>query len=141
MELVPIPGVSKVKDTTRPFFRSSSEASKYRDPLHHLLDRIAEVSRTDLASRHCCMYARDLSAILPYSMQQTPDCGMILIHDDDLGRIDGIGDGTVSRQLISSYVSFSSLRSMLSTIGDLPIRVFDGSSPKLQHGGISSGLQ
>jgi hypothetical protein len=32
-----------------------------------------------------------------------PDCDMFLTHDDDLERIDGIGDGTVSGYLISSY--------------------------------------
>ena len=29
---------------------------------------------------------------------------MFVIHDDDLERIDGIGDGTVSGYLASSYV-------------------------------------
>ena len=33
---------------------------------------------------------------------------MVLIHDDDLERIDGIGDATVSRQLISLYILISS---------------------------------
>ena len=34
---------------------------------------------------------------------------MFLIHDDDLKRVDGLGDDTVSRCLISSYsVAFSS---------------------------------
>jgi hypothetical protein len=28
---------------------------------------------------------------------------MLLIHDDDLKKIDGIGDGTVSEYLIGSY--------------------------------------
>ncbi|KAF8477776.1 thioredoxin-like protein [Russula ochroleuca] len=41
--------------------------SKYRDPLQILLDYIAE---------------------------RAPDCDMFLIHDDDLKRIDGIGNGT-----------------------------------------------
>jgi hypothetical protein len=38
--------------------------------------------------------------MLTYLVQKSPDCGMVLIHDDDLERIDGIGDATVSRQLI-----------------------------------------
>ena len=29
-------------------------------------------------------------------MQQASDCDKILLHDDDLLMIDGIGDGTVS---------------------------------------------
>jgi hypothetical protein len=65
---------------------------------------------------------------------------MILIHDDDLARIDGIGDGTVSRQLISSYVYFSLGLCCQLIIGDPAIRVLDGTPPKLQQGGISSGL-
>jgi hypothetical protein len=29
------------------------------------------------------------------TMQQAPDCDMALVHDDDLERIEGIGEGTV----------------------------------------------
>ncbi|KAI0248894.1 hypothetical protein BJV78DRAFT_1232297 [Lactifluus subvellereus] len=54
--------------------------TKYRDPLHLLLDYIAEV--------------------------RAPDCDMVLVHDDDLERIEGIGDGTVSRHLIVNYIVF-----------------------------------
>jgi len=46
-----------------------SGVTEYRDPLHHLLDYIAE----------------------------STDCDMVLIHDDDLERIDGIGDATTLR--------------------------------------------
>ena len=42
-----------------------------------------------------------------WTTQRAPDCDMFLIHDDDLKRIDRIGDGTVSGYLISSIV-FSS---------------------------------
>jgi hypothetical protein len=59
MELTSIPEITKVKDTTiRPFVRSP-EASQYRDPLHRLLDHIAEASRTCLAFWHCCIYKPD----------------------------------------------------------------------------------
>ena len=34
---------------------------------------------------------------------------MVLIHDDDLERIDGIGDANVSRLLISFYILISSV--------------------------------
>jgi len=46
-------------------FRPSSKVPKYRDPLHQLLDYISE---------------------------RTPDCDMVVVHDDDLARVDGISD-------------------------------------------------
>jgi hypothetical protein len=36
-------------------------------------------------------------------MQQAPDCDMVLAHDDDLVMVNGIGHGTVSGLLNSSY--------------------------------------
>jgi hypothetical protein len=40
-------------------------------------------------------------------MQRALDCDMVLVHDDDLRRIDGIGEGTVSGNSISSSLLFS----------------------------------
>jgi hypothetical protein len=37
-------------------------------------------------------------------MQKAPDCDMALIHDDDLERIDGIGEESVSGDLIAGYL-------------------------------------
>lgn len=54
---------------------------------------------------------------------------MFLIHDDDLKRIDGIGDGAVSEYLISSY---NILISLSVVTRNLPIRRDDGSSPEVQ---------
>ena len=59
-----------------------------------------------------------------------PDCDMFLIHDDDLNRIDGIGDGTVSVYSISSY---SVLITQSAVTGNPPTRRNDGSSPEVQH--------
>jgi hypothetical protein len=44
-ELVSIPAITKVKDCVR-LFSVFSDISKYRDPLHLILDYIAEVSTT-----------------------------------------------------------------------------------------------
>ena len=40
-------------------------------------------------------------------MQRAHDCDMVIIHDNDLERIDGIGKGTVSGYLISSSLFLS----------------------------------
>ena len=63
-------------------------------------------------------------------MQRAPDCDMFLIHDDDLKSIDGLGDGTVSQYLISSY---SVLIPWLTVTGSPSTRYGDGSSPEVQH--------
>jgi len=42
--------------------------------------------------------------ILSEVIQQANDCNMILVHDDDLERIDGIGDGTVSGDSIDNHI-------------------------------------
>jgi hypothetical protein len=36
-------------------------------------------------------------------MQQAPDCDMVLVHDDDLERIDWIGKGIVRGALVIRY--------------------------------------
>ena len=63
--------------------------SKYRDPLHVLLEYIASVS---------VMFhnVTALISYMPWTMQQAPHCDMALVHDDDLERILLVGDGTVS---------------------------------------------
>jgi hypothetical protein len=48
-EVISIPAATKVKDSVQ-LFSVFSEISKYRDPLHLLLDYIAEVSTTGLVS-------------------------------------------------------------------------------------------
>ena len=40
-------------------------------------------------------------------MQRAHDCDMVVIHDNDLERVDGIGKGTVSGYLISSSLFLS----------------------------------
>jgi hypothetical protein len=37
-------------------------------------------------------------------MQQASDCDMVLVHDDDLGKIDGLGHDSVSGFLNSGYI-------------------------------------
>jgi hypothetical protein len=38
-------------------------------------------------------------------MQQATDCDTVLIHDDDLGTIDGLGHDSVSELLNSNHVA------------------------------------
>ncbi len=52
MEVISIPAITKVKDSV-PRFSIFSDVSKYRDPLHILMDYIAEVSTTDQVSDFC----------------------------------------------------------------------------------------
>lgn len=40
-------------------------------------------------------------------MQRAPECDIALVHDDDLERIGGIGEDSVSRDLILSLVLFT----------------------------------
>ncbi len=54
---------------------------------------------------------------------------MALIHDNDLGRIDGIGEGTVSGHSIVSHVFLP----MLAIIRFPPTRSGHGSLPRVQH--------
>ena len=48
MEVISMPATTKVKDSHRLFSGFSNVFQKYRDPLYHLLDYIAEVRTTDL---------------------------------------------------------------------------------------------
>ena len=94
-EVISIPGITQVKSSVRIFF-AISDISKFRDPLHLLSDYIAEVGTTCLLS---CLYSSYMCLISTAVMQQASDCDKILIHDDDLLMIDGIGHETVSGAL------------------------------------------
>ena len=97
-EVISIPGVTQVKSSVRDF-SVISDTSKFRDPLHLISDYIAEVGTTCLLS---CPYSSYMRLILTAMiMQQASDCDKILIHDDDLLMIDGIGHDTV-RELLNS---------------------------------------
>jgi hypothetical protein len=55
------------------------DISKFADPVRILLEYIAEVSTS-------ITYG---SAVVTGSAQQASDCDMIIVHDNDLGIIDG----------------------------------------------------
>jgi hypothetical protein len=55
----------------------------YQDPLHILLKYIAEVS-----SWFACFACTYL--IVTRALQKEPNCDMAVVHDDDLGCIDGM---------------------------------------------------
>ena len=57
-------------------------------------------------------------------MQQAPDCDKILVHDDDLLMIDGIGHGTVSELLNSNHIVL-----LMSAVTGNPRTGCDGGSP------------
>jgi hypothetical protein len=54
---------------------------------------------------------------------------MILVHDDDLERIDGIGGGIVSGHVIKVYINIH----ILVVTPNPPTRRGDGSPPKVPH--------
>jgi hypothetical protein len=58
-------------------------ARYYQDPLHILLRYIAEVS-----SWFACFACTYL--IVTRALQKEPNCDMAVVHDDDLGCIDGM---------------------------------------------------
>ena len=62
-------------------------------------------------------------------MQQASDCDKILVHDDDLLMIDGIGRGTVSGFLNSSPIVLL----ILAGTGNSRPRRDDGSLPQIRH--------
>ena len=72
---------------------------KYRDPLHLLLEYIAEVSITGR-----CL--RTIHPISTRTSQQVSDCDMVIAHDDDLVAIDGLGHDTVSGLLDGGFIVF-----------------------------------
>jgi hypothetical protein len=54
---------------------------------------------------------------------------MILVHDDDLERIDGIGGGIVSAHVIKSYINIH----ILVVTPNPSTRRGDGSPPEVPH--------
>ena len=117
-EAISVPAVTKVKDSVR-LFSIFSDVSKYCDPLHLLLDYLAEVSTAEVFSLCCPQYA----LILISTMQQASDCDRMLVHDDDLVSIDGLGLGTVGGLLNSSYIVRSHCQSLESLEPDVMIEL------------------
>jgi hypothetical protein len=62
-------------------------------------------------------------------MQRAYGCDMVLVHDDDLGTIDGIGEGSVGGHLIINYI----VHPMLAVTGIPRTRSSDGPSPGFRH--------
>ena len=62
-------------------------------------------------------------------MQQAPDCDKILVHDDDLLMIDGIGHGAVSGLLNSR----GNILLMLAVTGNPRTGRGAGSSQEIRH--------
>ena len=61
-------------------------------------------------------------------MQQAPDCDMVLAHDDDLVKIDGLGHDSVSEISNCGYIV------LMSVVTGYPrTRRDDGSSAEVQH--------
>ena len=69
-------------------------------------------------------------------MQQASDCDMVLAHDDDLVKLDGLGLDTVSGFLNSSYISLL----MSAVTGNPRTRRDDGSPAEVQHRGTQSSM-
>jgi len=63
-------------------------------------------------------------------MQRAPDCDMVLVHDDDLLRIDNFGDNKVDKQ--SHVIYFYVL--IYSVTGKPSSRRTDGSPQKIPAG-------
>ena len=62
---------------------------------------------------------------------------MVLAHDDDLVKIDGLGHDSVSGFLSSSYIVLL----MLAVTGDPRTRRNDGSPAEVQHGNTQSSVR
>ena len=62
-------------------------------------------------------------------MQQASDCDKILVHDDDLSMIDGIGHGTVGELVKSGCIVLL----MLVVTGNPRTGRDYGSPPELRH--------
>jgi hypothetical protein len=63
-------------------------------------------------------------------MQRAYDCDLVLVHDDDLKRIDGIGEGSVRGYFIINY---HLVLPMLAVIRIPSTRSGNGSPPDVQH--------
>ena len=62
-------------------------------------------------------------------MQRAYDCEMVLVHDNDLESIDGIGEGSVSEHLMINYIVLLIL--VVTRISRT--RSGDGSPPGFRH--------
>jgi hypothetical protein len=62
-------------------------------------------------------------------MQRAYDCDLVLVHDDDLERINGISEGSVSGHLIIKYM----LLPMFAVTRISRTRSGDGSPPGFRH--------
>jgi hypothetical protein len=69
-------------------------------------------------------------------MQQASDCDMVLAHDDDLVKIDGLGHDSVSGFLNSSYIALL----MSAVTGNPRTRRDDESPAEVQHGDTQSSV-
>ena len=69
-------------------------------------------------------------------MQEASDCDMVLAHDDDLMKIDGLGHDSVSGVLNSSYIVLL----MSAVTGNPRTRRDDGSPAEVQHGDTQSSV-
>ena len=69
-------------------------------------------------------------------MQQAPDCDMVLAHDDDLVRIDGLGNDSVSEFSNCNYFVLL----MSAVTGNPRTRRGDGSPAEVQHGDTQSSM-
>ena len=65
-------------------------------------------------------------------MQQASDCDKILVHDDDLLMIDGIGHGAVSGLLNSNHIVLLML-DLLVVTGNPRTGRDGGSPPEVRH--------
>jgi hypothetical protein len=61
-------------------------------------------------------------------MQRAYGCDMVLVHDNDLGRIDGIGEGSVSGHIITNYI----VHAMLAVTRISRTRSDEGSPPEFR---------
>ena len=68
-------------------------------------------------------------------VQKASDCDMVLAHDDDLVKIDGLGHDSVSGFLSSSYIVL-----MSAVTGNPRARRDDGSPAEVQHGDSRSSV-
>ena len=64
-------------------------------------------------------------------MQQATDCDSVLVHDDDLGRIGGLGDNSVSGILNSNHISPSCWQSIENLEPDVMTKLLRRSNIKI----------
>ena len=66
-------------------------------------------------------------------MQQASDCDKILVHDDDLLMIDGIGNGTVSGLLNSGGIVSCRWQSLVTLEPDVMMNLLGKSNLKIHE--------